>query len=259
MSSQINSAPKVTRHQVEEWTVYKNSRKKFIYRQILNIVEYVVLAQIAFVISSVFAIVNIDIIYTLAAISICFSLFCLSKMTRYIIYLRRRNLQCHKKVHLWASIIKYTIAMSAYFQIFVYCIIKENFSIIAIIVQLLISYIIPIIVIIKSTNACFTFEKIIKTIFSTILFLQIALLLIYDGKSSFKYYYLFAPVWILGSISIVAFISSLGMMVSSWFFARKHHSKREEGKSMISIWRNLECITEWNTMHPRRHVSLLYE
>ena len=166
----------LSREEVEERLRYRNMRKKYIQRQVKNIAEYLSLIISGFAVVIVCLLAHCTLARSLAYYTLEWTLFNITKIVRFIIYLRK-PLTPTKKKHIIVSIIKYLLSSIGTIQMFILSYRSYGRAIVSIMIPLAISCFLPLVVFIKSTNTCFTILKTIKTIVSFIRLFMVLLIL----------------------------------------------------------------------------------
>jgi hypothetical protein len=207
----------VKENEVEKALMARSQRRRYIGRQVGNIMEYVYMGLVLSVILIICYSVSFSMVRSYALVLVVMCIFYALRSVRYMIYLWRVALTSSKKKHIIVSVIKSTFKMISYIILICYCFrnVRNKLQyVVPAIIMLYIGILNPIILSSKSTNFCFSIQRSIKICANVLIAIQITLLLFISNGPN-KYNMLFSPVWVVAIISSILFSIIFAMFAYS--------------------------------------------
>ena len=225
----------ITRAQVEYWTQYRNTRNKYLYRQIKNIFEYVIVVEGSFLLSLIYCLIKGGILssqYIVGGIMmISWSAFYISRTVRLLVNLRVNTLEFAKKKHIISTAIKNLLLAASHLQAAHFFFKRYCSNIYSIALPMGFALLLPLLAYNKSTNSCFTFiraMKIVVGVFRLCIILIIVLQISKKINSGSPLIYL--PIWLYLFIVLLGLLFSITVTIFSICAAVKEKIFKKESK-----------------------------
>ena len=230
----------ITRAQVEYWTQYRNSRNKYLYRQVKNLFEYVIVVESSLLTSLIYCLIrgvkteSQNIVG--GFIMLTWSAFYIMRAVRLLVNLRVNTLEYAKKKHIITTAIKDFLLTAAHLQAALLFFKEYCSNIYSIAFPMAFALLLPLLAYNKSTNSCFTFIRATKIVVGVFrLTIILILVLQYSKKINNGSPLIYLPVWLYLFIVLLGLLFTITVTIFSICAIVKEKKFKKEGIHFILV------------------------